>query len=114
MADDPDDFLFGNLSLVCEPSTKRQTCQRCQRPASLCICYSLPIQPIPVHTNIIILQHPNEVSCYLHERRCVEYEGKDWKLPLQFICVSIIVYELFKTFSSNLPVALCNVCNSIL
>ena len=38
----------------------RSMCERCQRPGKVCICSSLPTNPIPIKTRLIILQHPKE------------------------------------------------------
>ena len=38
----------------------RSMCERCQRPDKVCICSALPVQPIPIQTRLIILQHPKE------------------------------------------------------
>ncbi|CAE1286127.1 DTW domain-containing protein 2 [Acanthosepion pharaonis] len=41
-------------------STKRQTCQRCCRPLSVCWCPYLPREPIQLSTSVYVLQHPFE------------------------------------------------------
>ena len=38
----------------------RETCNRCQRPPTLCVCQSLPEKPIITSTHVLILQHPRE------------------------------------------------------
>ena len=38
----------------------RNMCERCQRPDKVCICSSLPRDPIPIESRLIILQHPKE------------------------------------------------------
>lgn len=38
----------------------RITCNRCQRPPTLCVCQSLPEKPIITSTHVLILQHPRE------------------------------------------------------
>jgi len=37
----------------------RAVCSRCERPASTCLCATLP-RPLPVRTELVILQHPAE------------------------------------------------------
>lgn len=38
----------------------RETCSRCHRPPTLCVCKSLPDKPIRTSTHVLILQHPRE------------------------------------------------------
>ena len=38
----------------------RQNCDRCSRPAALCVCEALPDQRITTKTSLLVLQHPNE------------------------------------------------------
>jgi len=38
----------------------RETCRKCYRPPTLCVCQSLPDKPIKTSTSVLILQHPNE------------------------------------------------------
>ena len=38
----------------------RAMCKRCQRPCRVCICSSLPVEPMAIKTRLIILQHPKE------------------------------------------------------
>ena len=38
----------------------RETCSRCYRPPTLCVCQSLPAKPIRTSTHVLILQHPRE------------------------------------------------------
>ncbi|KAF7241269.1 hypothetical protein EG68_11789 [Paragonimus skrjabini miyazakii] len=59
-----------NFSQLCsldtEPSRdcKRLACKRCERPVSACWCPWLPEHKLQIETNILILQHPFEVSLY--------------------------------------------------
>lgn len=64
MAEEVCDYLFLNLDLedVTQLNTKRDTCARCFRPETVCICAHLPSKPIPINTHIIILQHPAELK----------------------------------------------------
>ncbi|XP_076899841.1 tRNA-uridine aminocarboxypropyltransferase A-like [Bidens hawaiensis] len=43
------------------PTTRRRICNACDRPATVCLCDSIPTEPISTTTTqIIILQHPHE------------------------------------------------------
>lgn len=57
---DDDMPLFSSVDP--EPAKRRDVCKNCERPQCVCLCQSFPINPIPIQTNIIILQHPNEES----------------------------------------------------
>mmetsp|Transcript_32181 Transcript_32181/g.102577 ORF Transcript_32181/g.102577 Transcript_32181/m.102577 type:complete len:214 (-) Transcript_32181:591-1232(-) len=49
----------------CRPSASgamRLTCDRCSRPLSVCVCRALPAEPIDTATQVLVLQHPAEVS----------------------------------------------------
>ncbi|XP_065836396.1 tRNA-uridine aminocarboxypropyltransferase 2-like [Oscarella lobularis] len=50
----------GLIDLPFDPSKKRAKCDRCQRPASVCLCNCLPRTPVLIATEVHILQHPNE------------------------------------------------------
>lgn len=41
-------------------ATPRSLCGTCQRPALLCVCDVAPVVRLATHTQILILQHPNE------------------------------------------------------
>lgn len=41
---------------------RRKECSRCQRPASVCLCDSLPPRPLATRGQVIILQHPAEAK----------------------------------------------------
>ncbi|XP_065911996.1 tRNA-uridine aminocarboxypropyltransferase 2-like isoform X2 [Dysidea avara] len=43
-----------------EPPKRRDMCDDCGRPRCVCLCQSFPENLVPIMTNIIILQHPNE------------------------------------------------------
>jgi DTW domain-containing protein len=40
----------------------RPSCPRCERPASTCLCATLPDPPLPHRTELLILQHPAEAG----------------------------------------------------
>lgn len=40
----------------------RLVCSRCQRPAATCLCATLPAPPVEHRTELLILQHPDEVG----------------------------------------------------
>ncbi|KAK3010168.1 hypothetical protein RJ639_011413 [Escallonia herrerae] len=40
--------------------TGRRKCGRCDRPLSVCLCSSIPAEPIPTRTQVVILHHPHE------------------------------------------------------
>ncbi|XP_062117735.1 tRNA-uridine aminocarboxypropyltransferase A [Humulus lupulus] len=44
------------------PPRRRPICDNCSRPNPVCICHTLPAQPIPTTTQIIILHHPHEAQ----------------------------------------------------
>lgn len=44
------------------PSPGRPMCANCTRPNPVCLCYTLPAQPIQTTTQIIILHHPHEAQ----------------------------------------------------
>jgi DTW domain-containing protein YfiP len=41
-------------------STSRTFCDRCRRPAKVCICQGLPSERITTETQVLVLQHPGE------------------------------------------------------
>lgn len=45
-----------------EPSLKRPFCDACDRPASVCVCASLPAAPLCARTPVIVLQHRREAK----------------------------------------------------
>ncbi|XP_067931871.1 tRNA-uridine aminocarboxypropyltransferase 2-like [Watersipora subatra] len=51
--------VFPDVGFALEPPRKRETCERCRRPATVCWCPFLP-SPIDIKTRVIILQHPYE------------------------------------------------------
>ena len=73
----------------------RNMCDRCQRPDKVCICSSLPKQPIPIETRLIILQHPKE-------RKKATYGT----VPIVCLCVEnvhVITANLNGPISLDLP-----------
>lgn len=40
----------------------RAVCPRCERPASVCLCPSLPAAPVDTRSELLILQHPAEAG----------------------------------------------------
>nr|XP_023920450.1 DTW domain-containing protein 2-like [Quercus suber]POF00273.1 dtw domain-containing protein 2 [Quercus suber] len=42
------------------PQPRRPICSKCSRPNRVCLCETLPAQPIPTKTHIVIIQHPHE------------------------------------------------------
>ncbi|KAL7582661.1 uncharacterized protein LOC111879489 isoform X1 [Lactuca sativa] len=42
------------------PNARRRICNVCERPATVCLCDSIPAEPFSTSTQIIILQHPHE------------------------------------------------------
>ncbi|KAK9987460.1 hypothetical protein SO802_032411 [Lithocarpus litseifolius] len=42
------------------PQLRRPICSKCSRPTRVCLCETLPAQPIPTKTQIVIIQHPHE------------------------------------------------------
>ena len=63
-----DDFFSSLLEMdditdFSDSSTvRRDTCVTCNRPDTVCICASFPTELLNINTNIIILQHPNEIK----------------------------------------------------
>ncbi|PON86903.1 DTW [Trema orientale] len=41
---------------------RRPICPNCARPSPVCLCHTLPAQPIPTTTQVIILHHPHEAQ----------------------------------------------------
>ena len=44
-----------------EPA-RRPICSNCSRPNPVCLCETLPAQPIPTKAQIVIIQHPHEAQ----------------------------------------------------
>ncbi|KAH7511847.1 tRNA-uridine aminocarboxypropyltransferase A [Ziziphus jujuba] len=44
------------------PPPRRTICGNCSRPSPVCLCESLPAQPIPTKTHVVILHHPHEAQ----------------------------------------------------
>ncbi|RWS17223.1 DTW domain-containing protein 2-like protein [Dinothrombium tinctorium] len=69
-ADDSDDTDIDAVieqlaNIPVDPPSKRQLCDKCSRPISVCWCSFLPIAPLNIKSKLIILQHPSE------EKRCL-------------------------------------------
>ncbi|KAJ9513784.1 hypothetical protein QJQ45_015521 [Haematococcus lacustris] len=45
-----------------QAGSRRKLCDRCKRPASVCLCPALPPAPIQLQGKVIILQHPGELK----------------------------------------------------
>nr|XP_043637406.1 tRNA-uridine aminocarboxypropyltransferase 2 isoform X2 [Erigeron canadensis] len=45
---------------LCDQTTRRKICSLCERPATVCLCDSIPAVPLSTSTQIIILHHPHE------------------------------------------------------
>ncbi|XP_050382896.1 uncharacterized protein LOC126799692 [Argentina anserina] len=54
-----EDDEFGTAAA---PPPRRSICGNCGRPRRVCLCGSLPAQPIPTRTQVIILHHPHEAQ----------------------------------------------------
>ncbi|XP_035666065.1 tRNA-uridine aminocarboxypropyltransferase 2-like [Branchiostoma floridae] len=85
-----DSWFFDSLAhLTPEPPTKRTMCDRCGRPATVCLCPFLPRQPLQVSTTVYIIQHPHEetrvlrtvplLAACLPPDRCHVIRGKRFK-----------------------------------
>ncbi|CAH9112335.1 unnamed protein product [Cuscuta epithymum] len=40
--------------------TRRNECAKCDRPVNVCLCASIPSDPIATRTRVLVLQHPHE------------------------------------------------------
>ena len=58
MADDSEEYSE-QCTEKCNKD-RRSICERCSRPASVCLCEFLPAEKVSLSTNIFILQHPAE------------------------------------------------------
>ncbi|KAK1437079.1 hypothetical protein QVD17_02864 [Tagetes erecta] len=43
-----------------DSNTRRRICTACERPSTVCLCDSIPPEPLSTTTQIVILQHPHE------------------------------------------------------
>ncbi|KAK6628848.1 hypothetical protein RUM43_002664 [Polyplax serrata] len=74
------------LDLPVEPPPKRETCQQCRRPITVCWCPALPKEPLKTKGCVVLLQHPAEdkrclktapmLSLSLHPENCFVFRGK--------------------------------------
>ena len=85
-----------------------------RRPRCVCLCQSFPVSPLLIKTNVIILQHPNEVSklfttttaqwwyIYISFEQMFEYcivwifgGGKPWQVTMvhQMLTMSPDIYK---------------------
>ena len=81
-------------------AARRDICQTCSRPYTVCLCASFPTEVLNINTNLIILQHPNEIkrpmatvplliNCVPREK-CVVLRGKNFgpsKYPIIRKCL---------------------------
>ena len=72
------------LTSLIRVSTSRAVCPRCLRPQSACICALA--QPVPTDTQVLILQHPQEVH---------EAKGTARLLHLSLTASQLVVAETF-------------------
>ncbi|CAB3989068.1 Hypothetical predicted protein [Paramuricea clavata] len=62
---------------------KRPICDRCKRPAKVCLCEAFPDKPLEISTTVYVLQHPEErrrtlttvplLAACLPEDKCIVY-----------------------------------------
>ncbi|XP_062004676.1 tRNA-uridine aminocarboxypropyltransferase A [Rosa rugosa] len=62
MEAEDDEFENAYNAASSPPRRPRSICGDCSRPGPVCLCKSLPAQPIPTQTQIIILHHPHEAQ----------------------------------------------------
>lgn len=72
----------------------------------MCVCSCFPNEPIPIQTRVIILQHPNEVSCgdgCSVSQYCTSYSEKkrERDFVICFIDVVLISPPPTSSFSSS-------------
>uniref|UniRef100_A0A023GKG0 tRNA-uridine aminocarboxypropyltransferase n=1 Tax=Amblyomma triste TaxID=251400 RepID=A0A023GKG0_AMBTT len=75
---------LGNI--LADPPPKRDLCNKCRRPPSVCWCCSLPESPVMTASKVYILQHPGEVKrnlstapmleAALSSERCIILRGR--------------------------------------
>ena len=98
--------------LACSSTVRRDTCITCNRPNTVCICASFPTELLNINTNLIILQHPNEIkrpmatvpllSNCVPKEKCIVLRGKNFspsKYPIIRKCLdnrhqSAVLYPL--------------------
>ncbi|KAH6937557.1 hypothetical protein HPB50_001710 [Hyalomma asiaticum] len=79
--------VFGHLGqILADPPPKRELCNKCRRPPSVCWCCSLPATPVAISSKVYILQHPGEVKrnlstapmleAALSSERCIILRGR--------------------------------------
>ncbi|VVA30360.1 PREDICTED: DTW [Prunus dulcis] len=61
---EPEEDIHICDSAAADPPSRgpRPICSNCTRPGPVCLCHSLPAQPIKTQTQIIILHHPHEAN----------------------------------------------------
>ncbi|PQQ14772.1 DTW domain-containing protein 2 [Prunus yedoensis var. nudiflora] len=61
---EPEEDIHISDSATADPPPRgpRPVCSNCTRPGPVCLCHSLPAQPIKTQTQIIILHHPHEAN----------------------------------------------------
>lgn len=79
--------VFSHLGqILADPPAKRDLCNKCRRPPSVCWCCSLPATPVAVSSKVYILQHPGELKrnlstapmleAALSTERCIILRGR--------------------------------------
>uniref|UniRef100_A0A224YC87 tRNA-uridine aminocarboxypropyltransferase n=1 Tax=Rhipicephalus zambeziensis TaxID=60191 RepID=A0A224YC87_9ACAR len=79
--------VFSHLGqILADPPPKRDLCNKCRRPPSVCWCCSLPATPVAISSKVYILQHPGEVKrnlstapmleAALSSERCIILRGR--------------------------------------
>ncbi|KAH7953592.1 hypothetical protein HPB49_010513 [Dermacentor silvarum] len=79
--------VFSHLGqILADPPPKRDLCNKCRRPPSVCWCCSLPATPVAISSKVYILQHPGEVKrnlstapmleAALSNERCIILRGR--------------------------------------
>ncbi|XP_074604140.1 DTW domain containing 2 [Brevipalpus obovatus] len=67
-----DDVIAELSELPLEVPSSRPECDKCLRPACVCLCPFIPDKPIVVESKLIILQHPSEEKRRLRTARILE------------------------------------------
>ncbi|CAH9134949.1 unnamed protein product [Cuscuta epithymum] len=56
----PSDKVVPAVAAAGKFQTRRNECTKCDRPANVCLCASIPSDPIATRTRVLVLQHPHE------------------------------------------------------